>query len=43
MSATQSSFGIRHLTVVPRNFEPQAGDASEESEPEDETARDDSR
>ena len=40
MAATQSGFGIQHLTVVPRNFEPEVDDATEESEPEDEAASD---
>lgn len=35
MSATQSSFGIRHPTVVPTNFEP-ADDEADESDEDDE-------
>lgn len=35
MSATESSFGIRHPTVVPTNFEP-ADDEADESDEDDE-------
>jgi len=30
MSATQSSFGIRHPTVVPTNFEPAADESDDD-------------
>ena len=40
MAASQSSFGIRHLTVVPTNFEPEADDVGDEAEAENETASD---
>jgi len=36
MAASQSSFGIRHLTVVPTNFEPEADEAGDEAENETE-------
>jgi len=32
MAATQSSFGIRHVTVVPTNFESSTDDEADESE-----------
>jgi len=42
MAASQSSFGIRHLTVVPTNFEPEADEVGDEAEDvaENETASD---
>ena len=35
MAATESSFGMRHLTVVPTNFEP-TGESVDGGEPADE-------
>ena len=39
MSATNESFGIRHLTVVPTNFE--SASTTEQPEPDDDTAASD--
>jgi len=43
MSATESSFGMRHLTVVPTNFEPPAEGVDEavDGEPNSDEAVDD--
>ena len=43
MSATNSSFGIRHLTVVPTNFEPTAEAEADGESGADEGATDDAR
>ena len=43
MSATNPSFGIRHLTVVPTNFEPTAEAEADAESTVDEGATDDAR
>ena len=40
MAATESSFGMRHLTVVPTNFEPPTEGDDEEAEGIDDPAVD---
>jgi len=43
MSATNPSFGIRHLTVVPTNFEPTAEAEADGESVADEVVTDDAR
>ncbi len=38
MAATESTFGMRHPTVVPTNFEPTAESAADEESADDEAA-----